>query len=186
MIIIANYIQCIITFVKTGKVLSAPVRSCFSCGYMGCLHRHGCYSRNLITFKKCYRVTIQRYKCPSCGKTCSVRLFFILPYFQYSYFVILAVLFRSFVCKQSYNRIILSLRALSPWSSITSSHLSFYCNRFKRCYPQIRLFFISVGIFHEEDFNQISAVKAIVNFSVASNFPYDYHDSFHKFFMQKP
>ena len=191
MMIIANYIHCIIKFAKLGNILTIPVRNCDVCGYLGCLHRHGCYSRNLITFKGCYRISIQRYKCPSCGKTCSVRPFFILPYFQYSFFVIFSILLQSFAFKYSYTRIISVSLALNPSSCISISHISFYCKRFRLCCPQIKLFLLSSGIFSENssvDSCEVSTtVMGIADFSeMGRNFPYEYHASLRKFFMQKP
>lgn len=168
-----------------------PVRSCTSCGYLGCLHRHGCYSRNLIFFKGCHRVFIQRYKCPSCGKTCSVRPFFILPYFQYSFFVIFSILLQSFVFKYSYRHIISDFSVLRPLGCISVSHISFYCKRFKLCYPNIMLFLLSSGIYPGYSSTvscDISATLISISDLVwtGQNFLYEYHKSLHRFFMQKP
>lgn len=168
-----------------------PVVGCSNCGYLGCLHRHGYYLRNLITFHGCYRVSVQRYKCPSCGKTCSARPFFILPYFQYSFFVIFSILLKSFVLKYSYRRIISDFLFLKPLGCISVSHISFYCRRFKLCYPSIKLFPLSSGSFPEYPSAASCGVSSTLN-SIADliwagrNFLYEYHKSLHRFFMQKP
>jgi hypothetical protein len=190
MMIIASYIHCIIKFAKSGNILTVPVRSCAVCGYLGCLHRHGCYSRNLIILSGCYRIFIQRYKCPCCGKTCSVRPFFILPYFQYSYFVIFSILLESFVIRHSYTRIVSTLLALDSSSSISKSHISFYCKRFRLCCPHVNIFLYSEGIFPDWSATACRGVsntlKGMMNYTISGgNFPHAYHCSLHKFFMQK-
>lgn len=191
MIIIASFINCIVKFAKSGNILSVPIRGCSNCSYLGCLHRHGCYSRNLITFTGCYIILIQRYKCPSCGKTCSVRPFFILPYFQYSFLVIFSILFKSFVLEYSYNRIVLCFLALNSPSLISISHISFYRKRFVLCYPHVKFFLMSSAIFPDcsgiNSCELSAALRSIVNFvGLGNNFPLNYHSSLHKFFMQKP
>lgn len=191
MMIIAKYVHCVIKFAKSGNILTVPVRSCATCGYLGCLHRHGFYSRNLIILSGCYRISIQRYKCPCCGKTCSVRPFFILPYFQYSYFVIFSVLLQSFVFRHSYARIVSTLLAFDSSSSISKSHISFYCSRFRLCCPCIKIFLYSTGIFPVCSsivyYGCSTILKGIVDFTYQrGNFPQEYHCSFRKFFMQKP
>lgn len=189
--IIASYIHCIIKFAKSGNILTGPVKHCANCGYMGCLHRHGCYSRNLITFQRCCKISIQRYKCPSCGKTYSIRPFFILPYFQYSFFVVFSVLVQSFVFQYSFSRISSIYLALNPLSMISSSHISFYCKRFRLCHPRVKLFLASSGVFqacHGVNSSEVSTtVSGIADFlGMGRNFPYEYHTSIHKSFMQKP
>lgn len=191
MMIIASYMHCIIKFAKSGNILTVPVRNCGVCGYLGCLHRHGCYSRNLIIFSGCYRISIQRYKCPCCGKTCSVRPFFILPYFQYSYLVIFSILLQSFVLRHSYTRIVSSLLALDSSSSISKSHISFYCNRFRLCCPLVNTFLHSAGIFPDCSSTGhcrcSTTLGGMMDFTgQGSDFSREYHSSIRKFFMQKP
>ena len=191
MMIIASYIHCIIKFAKLGNILTVPVRNCAACGYLGCLHRHGCYSRNLIILSGCCRIFIQRYKCPSCGKTCSVRPFFILPYFQYSYFVIFSILLQSFVFRHSYTRIVSTLLGLDSSSSISKSHISFYCKRFRLCCPHVNIFLYSAGIFPDCSatacYGFSTTLRGMIDFTCrGGNFPCDYHSSLRKFFMQKP
>jgi len=189
--IIASYIHCIIKFAKPGNILTVPVKNCAACGYLGCLHRHGCYSRNLIILSGCCRIFIQCYKCPSCGKTCSVRPFFILPFFQYSYFVIFSILLQSFLFRLSYTRIVSTLLALNPSSSISKSHISFYCKRFRLCCPHVNFFLYSAGIFSSCSAAACcgfsNTLKVMLDFTgLGGNFLHDYHCSLSKFFMQKP
>ena len=186
--IIASFINCITKFVNSGNILVVPVIVCMQCSYLGYLHRHGRYLRNLITFKDCYRVPIQRYKCPSCGKTCSIRPFFILPYFQYSFFVVFSILLQSLVLKYSYRLIILNSLAINPLSCISVSHISFYCKRFRLCCPCIMLFLLSSGIFPYEGSSEVSAIITGIADLIwmGRSFPFEYHACLNRFFMQKP
>lgn len=188
MIIIASFINCITKFANSGNILAVPIIGCSHCSYLGHLHRHGRYFRNLITFKSCHRVPIQRYKCPSCNKTCSIRPFFILPYFQYSFFVVFSILLQSLVLKYSYRLIIFNSLATNPFSCISVSHIYFYCKRFRLCCPGIKLFLVSSGIFPYQDSCEAYAVLTSIADLIwmGRNFPYEYHASFHRFFMQKP
>jgi len=188
MIIIASFINCITKFANSGNILAVPVIGCSHCSYLGYLHRHGRYFRNLITFHGCYKIPIQRYKCPSCNKTCSIRPFFILPYFQYSFFVVFSILLQSFVLKYSYQLIISNSLATNPFSCISASHISFYCKRFRLCCPGIKFFLISSGIFPSEGSYEASYILEGITDLLwqGHNFPHEYHASFHRFFMQKP
>ena len=191
MIIIANFLNCIISYAKAGNILCVPIRGCHNCPYEGYLHRHGSYSRNLITFNGCFRVSIQRYKCPCCCKTCSLRPFFILPYFQYSFFVIFSILLQSFVFKFSYIQILMTFSSINHLSLISISHLSFYTTRFKLCFPQVKLFLLSSGIFSPcpdgSNYDFSTAVVSIFSYIIqGNNFILKYHLSLHKHFMQKP
>lgn len=191
MIIIANFINCIIKFTNSGNILTVPVRGCSNCGYLGCLHRHGCYQRNLITFTGCFRISIQRYKCPSCGKTCSVRPFFVLPYFQYSFFVVFSILLQSFVFKYSYSRIVSCFLALNPSGLVSISHISFYHKRFILCHPIVKVFLMSSSVFSHYstiDICELScSLRSIFDLiSSGNNFLLDFYSSVHRYFMQKP
>lgn len=191
MIIISSFINCITKFAKSGNILTLPVKNCSNCGYLGCLHRHGCYPRNLITFTGCNRIYIQRYKCPSCGHTCSVRPFYVLPYYQYSFFIVFSILIQIFVFKQSYSHIIFKLLYLNPSNFISASHLSFYRKRFLLCYPQVKVFLSASAVFPDfsgttsSDFSAV--LWSIVDFiGYGNNFILAYFLIMHKSFMQKP
>ncbi|WP_369800217.1 DUF6431 domain-containing protein [Anaerosalibacter sp. Marseille-P3206] len=72
---------------------------CKFCGYEGMLHRHGYYSRNVITKHCIRRISILRVKCPSCGNTHAILPSFLIPYYQYSLEFIFKCLYLSFVLK---------------------------------------------------------------------------------------
>jgi len=53
-----------------------PLR-CLKCGFDGLLHRHDQYERDVVTLSTAYTITMYRFKCPSCGKTHTLRPTFI-------------------------------------------------------------------------------------------------------------
>lgn len=58
------------------------------CSFSGRLSKNGFYDRNAIWLTGIYRIVIQRYRCPVCGKSDSVLPSFLLPRFQYSLLLI--------------------------------------------------------------------------------------------------
>lgn len=63
-----------------------------ACQFSGRLSRNGFYDRNAICFTGIYRIVIQRYRCPICGKSDSALPSFLLPRFQYSLLLIFCCL----------------------------------------------------------------------------------------------
>lgn len=96
--IITKISKSITEYAKLGKAnVFTDKYGCKNCGYEGRLHRHGFYSRNVITRYTVYRVFILRLKCPSCNKTYSVLPSFLIPYYQYSFDFIFLCLYYSYV-----------------------------------------------------------------------------------------
>lgn len=62
------------------------------CPFSERLSRNGFYYRNVIWFTGIYRIVIQRYRCPICGKSDSALPSFLLPRFQYSLLLIFCCL----------------------------------------------------------------------------------------------
>lgn len=130
--IIANCFKNITEYLDLGKeTYKSPVYGCKFCGYEGMLHRHGYYSRNVITKYSFHRVNILRVKCPSCGKTHAVLPSFLIPYYQYSLGFIFECLYLSLVMKNSYSRIVDLFHSLNPYSSFTVSNVSSFKKRMK-------------------------------------------------------
>lgn len=126
---------------KLGKFNNFKTKyGCEACGFQGKLYRHGFYYRNLITFKNVFRVVILRCKCPSCGKTYSLIPSFIIPYRQYTYYVILTTLIFIFKLKYSYSKILKIIKSLNYSSFFSSTELSIWKNRFMSSCTAIRLF----------------------------------------------
>ena len=108
--IINNFLKNITKYLNLEKeIYISPIYGCKSCGYEGMLHRHGYYSRNVITRHCIRRISILRVKCPSCGKTHAVLPSFLIPYYQYSLEFIFECLYLSFVLKNSYSKLLISL-----------------------------------------------------------------------------
>ena len=103
---------------------------CRVCGYSGMLHRHGHYSRNVVTLFQHFIIDIQRFKCPSCNKTYSCLPCCLIPYFIYSFDVVIFCLYcvyslankAAFVCKL--------LHSINHDSFITVQSVSFFKKRF--------------------------------------------------------
>lgn len=141
MIIIANFFFCITKYVNMGNKFCPHIIGCKCCGYLGSLHKHGSYDRNLLTLHNQHQIKIQRVKCPCCGKTFSILPPFLLPHFQYSFTVIFFVLGEILICKKSYSSISATLVGMNPFCTLTHASFTFYCKRFKLYSPEIHIFF---------------------------------------------
>ena len=142
-----RWVNILIMLFENGYItgITVPIIGCSHCSYLGHLHRHGRYFRNLITFKSCHRVPIQRYKCPSCNKTCSIRPFFILPYFQYSFFVVFSILLQSLVLKYFYRLIIFNSLATNPFILQCAKDLAFPLHKTRYgCSPKFRMLLLPI------------------------------------------
>ena len=78
------------------SVVFPVLTKCPCCNCAVKLKRHGFYERNALAGKRCYRISICRYLCPSCLKTVSLLPWFLLPYFQHNRNTILKSLRESF------------------------------------------------------------------------------------------
>lgn len=122
--IITDYFKNITKYLNLGKeIYISPIYGCKFCGYEGMLHRHGYYSRNVITRYSINRINILRVKCPSCGKTHAVLPSFLIPYYQYSFEFIFECLYLSFVMKDSYSKIVNLFNNLNSNLSLSPSNI---------------------------------------------------------------
>lgn len=70
-------VKAYIEFFKDGcPTYLRPVR-CLGCGFQGIIHRHGHYTRMVVTLCNEYTIIIFRFKCPDCGETYSLKPTFI-------------------------------------------------------------------------------------------------------------
>ena len=130
--IISNCFKNITKYLNLGKeIYILPIYGCKFCGYEGLMHRHGYYSRNVITKYTIERINILRVKCPSCGKTHAILPSFLIPYYQYSLDFIFECLCLSFVLKNSYSKITSYFNKLNPKSSFNASNISSFKKRMK-------------------------------------------------------
>ncbi len=151
MIIITKLIKNIHNYLKLGKAnVFFDKYGCDNCGFEGKLHRHGFYSRNVITKHKVHRISVLRVKCPSCDKTYSFLPPFVIPYYQYTFNLIFYCLYCHFVKKHTYKKIIESLHGFNPNSFINISNLSFYCKRMNNTVSVVNSFFTNYQQFYYE------------------------------------
>lgn len=192
MIIITKSLKNILQYCKIGKnnVLFS-FYGCKACGYSNRLHRHGYYSRNVITLSGYYQVKVLRIKCPNpkCNKTFSVLPSFLIPYYQYSYNFIFFCLYFSYVLKFSYTHCIRIIKILNPDSSFTYSSISFYRKRLKINSAIINQFFARFDEFYI-DMNNTSPdiiLKKILLFKLNhEEFNFRYYTSMPYWFMADP
>lgn len=173
MISITHFPDSIPEYVRKGKDnFFPPIYGCLCCSYNGKLHRHGFYPRNVISFSGNFTIYIARKICPVCGHTYSQIPDFLIPYFQYSYQVILTTLTLIFLKKLSYLQILNQLRQQNSLF-LSKQHLTFYRRRFTKSRFINHLFFAQKKEFYYDmDFNKFdlpqflhSLTSKIHNFS---------------------
>lgn len=136
MIIIAKFNITITEYTKLGKNNFFPsIHSCKNCSHSGKLHRHGFYQRSVITPNSVFDVVILRCKCPLCSKTYSVIPDFLIPYFGYSFKLIISSLIMMFHKNLSYSNIISLLRKINQSNYISFPSLSQFRKRFLKYIP---------------------------------------------------
>lgn len=158
--IINSFIKNITKYFDLGKeIYIPPIYGCKFCGYEGMLHRHGYYSRNVITKYYIKRIDILRVKCPSCGKTHAVLPSFLIPYYQYSLDFIFECLYLSFVMKDSYSKIANLFNSLNPNLSLKASNISSFRKRMKESKSIVNSFFANFdSLYYDMDEPSISSI----------------------------
>jgi len=112
------------------------------------LHRHGYYSRNVITKYSINRINILRVKCPSCNKTHAILPSFLIPYYQYSFEFIFECLYLSFVIKDSYSKIAYHFNSLNSGLSFNISSIYSFKKRMKENLSFVNSFFVNFDLFY--------------------------------------
>lgn len=143
-----------------------------SCNKKGCLIRHGCYNRTIITSEDKFSIDVLRVKCTSCGKTHAVLPHLIVPYSNLSLDYILSII-RDRQHKQQ-----LALADIIPNSylSLDESHLRYILKQFNLYWKEMLTSF-NISIFddiarisskclilYNRQFMQIKCVPNILNF----------------------
>lgn len=103
MISIDNFSKNITKLLPLGEKNIQHMYGCRSCGYEGMLHRHGHYDRNVVTLTQHFVISIQRLLCPCCGKTYSLLPSFLIPYFIYTFDVVIFCLYCIYSLKKKSN-----------------------------------------------------------------------------------
>jgi hypothetical protein len=159
--IITRFIKSITEYHKLGKENIFPTQyGCKNCGYLGRLHRHGFYSRNVITRFTTYRIFILRIKCPSCGKTHSLLPDFLIPYYQYSFDAIFLCLYSVYILNYSYSKVVDIFKNTNSESYFSISNIYSFKKRMKEVTPIANSFFANFKEYYY-DMNNPSAGKVI-------------------------
>ena len=164
---------------------------CKCCGYSGMLHRHGHYDRNVITMHCHFIISIQRFICPCCNKTYSNLPSFLIPYFIYSYDVVIFCLKHMFSVQISITEISSTLRELNCQSFISVQSILFFKKRFYLNIHLINSFFAYFNSYHyDSDLSVLSVDRAssvlvskIQRFNEVSSFNYEYFKRMPKYFL---
>ena len=181
--IITSYFKNITKYLDLGKeIYISPIYGCKSCGYEGMLHRHGYYSRNVITKYSIYRINILRVKWPSCGQTHAVLPSFLIPYYQYSLEFVFECLYLSCVMKNSYSKIVNLFNSLNPNLSFKASNISSFKKRMKENKSVVNSFFANFESFYY-DMNNPSVSSVLGKIKA---FPKDIPDFNSTFFKMVP
>ncbi len=165
--------------------------NCKSCGYAGMLHRHGHYSRNVITLHQHLVIQIQRFLCPSCHKTYSRLPSCLIPYFIYSFDVIIFCLYSTFFLSQKIHKTCLILNELNPNCFISTESIKFFIKRYISCLDLTNSFFVNLEPFqYDMDLTAFTSDQAasiilckIFKLDFASSFNFEFFTRMPKYFL---
>lgn len=187
--IITNYFKNITKYLNLEKeIYTLPIYGCKFCGYEGLMHRHGYYSRNVITKYTIERINILRVKCPSCGKTYAILPSFLIPYYQYSLDFIFECLYLSFILKHSYSKIVSFFNKLNPKLSFNASNISGFKKRMKENKSITNSFFANFDdLYYDMDNPNVSSIlDKIKNFTEdIFDFNFSFFKTMPKYFFSK-
>lgn len=190
MIIITKIIKIITEYEKLGKANIFPIQyNCSNCGYMGRLHRHGFYCRNVITKFSIHQIYILRIKCPSCNKTYSLIPSFLIPYYQYSFEFIFSCLYLVYIAKDSYSKIIKCFKESNPKIYFNVSNIYSFKKRMKESSQIINSFFVNYEKYYYkmDSASETLVLEKIKDFiDNEGNFNYTYFTKMPKYFFAKP
>jgi len=166
---------------------------CKVCGYSGMLHRHGHYSRNVVTLFQHFTIDIQRFKCPSCSKTYSCLPCCLIPYFIYSFNVVSFSLYCVYPLANKAASVCKLLHNINPCSFITPQSISFFKKRFITNLHLTNSFFAGFDSFtFSMDLTQFSpqqsvciVLKKIYQFDSLQSFNFSFFKLMPRYFMSK-
>jgi len=183
MVIIATFNKFITKSLLSGNVFThlAP-KGCRNCPYEGMMHRHGFYTRSVITCLQYFEIYVPRFICPKCGKTYSKLPCFLIPYYRYSYDFILASLYYLFVLKLPACKIPSIFNETNPHCYISLQSILLFKKRFLKDMHKINNVFTYYNDFYYSmDLSQLSLCQAasaiilkIVKFDLVHNFNTEY------------
>ncbi len=164
---------------------------CKSCGYTGMLHRHGSYSRNVITLHQHIVIRVQRFFCPSCTKTYSRLPSCLIPYFIYSFDVIIFCLYSTICLSHKIHNICCVLNQLNPSCFITKQSIWFFKRRLLSRLHLTNSFFVNFEPFqYDMDLTVFTSelacsiiLRKIVKFDVTACFNFEFFTRMPKYFL---
>jgi transposase-like protein len=195
MISIDNFSKNITKLFLLGEKNIRHMYGCSCCGYEGMLHSHGHYHRNVVTLHGHFVISIQRFLCPSCGKTYSLLPSFLIPYFIYSFDVVIFCLYSISTLPKMSGYVCRILHRCNKQCFITIQSISFFSKRFLSKIYEINSFFASMDSYHyDSDFSILQKYKASAilftkilcfnnNNSCDSSFNYEYFKRMPKYFL---
>lgn len=155
-----NFIQRIIKNLEDN--FYHTVTGCSRCGYGGNLHRHGSYTRNVISPEITTVINIQRVMCPDCNKTHALIPSDLIPYFQHTLKTISLLLKLVYLKKLSYSRIIDDFKQFNL--SFSTAHIYLYINRFKDNINNITYYFrVFCNLFLDPPVSEATVLKSILD-----------------------
>lgn len=163
---------------------------CPCCGYKGMLHHHGHYQRNVIATHQHFVINIQRFICPSCGKTYSLLPSFLIPYFIYSFDVILFCLYSIFVLNKKATDVCSILHGCNKQCFIKIQCICFFKKRFLSKLCILNSFFAAIDSFHyDSDLSAFSEGRAasiliakVLRFNSGKSFNYEFFKRMPEYF----
>lgn len=164
---------------------------CPSCGYRGMLHRHGFYERNIVTLQEHLVYRVQRFKCPSCNKTFSRLPSCLIPYFIYSFDVVIFCLYSVFNLSQKSKEICNFIRHCNSQCFMNIQSITFFKKRFISKINLVNSFFAGIDKFHyDSDLSSIELNKAaavvlekILRFDSCSFFNLEFFNKMPEYFL---
>ena len=160
---------------------------CKNCGYSGMLHRHGHYDRNVVTLNSHFIISIQRFICPSCGKTYSLLPSFLIPYFIYSFDAVMSCLHAVFSLQKRTYVICQDLRNSNNQCFINIESVSFFKKRFLSKVYLINSFFASFDSFHYDSNLVVLSKDSTASIIITKIFDFNINKSFnHEYFKRMP
>jgi hypothetical protein len=190
MIIIDGFLKSITKYLLSGEINIQHMYGCSSCGYEGMLHRHGHYDRNVVTLYEHFIISIQRFLCPKCGKTYSLLPSALIPYFIYSFDVVIFCLHSVFASSKKVNDVCNHIRNLNRQCFIYIQSISFFKRRFISNMNAVNSFFAAIDSFHYDSDLSLFTVaaasillKKILSFDTTSSFNYEYFKNMPSYFL---
>jgi transposase-like protein len=163
---------------------------CKNCGYTGMLHRHGQYTRNVITLYQHFPISVQRFLCPSCRKTYSRLPSCIVPYFIYSFDVIVFCLYSVLVLSHKLNNACRTLHNCNPGCFISRQSIRFFKKRFLSSLFLTNSFFaLFYSLNYDMDLSLFDSshaaaivIRKIISFDIHTSFNFTFFSKMPKYF----